>query len=91
MNTVTFGANDATDPLDWELDLLDPEGNVVANWTHSGGRSWSVTWDGMLEGVPAPPGDYLARLRASQGSAAARQKGFDIEVEPVLPPSPTPA
>lgn len=91
VNTVTFGAKDATGPLDWELDLLDPEGNVVADWTHSGGRSWSVTWDGMLLGEPASPGDYEARLRATQGSASARRKGFDLEVEPVPSPSPTPS
>jgi hypothetical protein len=86
LNTVTFGANDATDPLDWELILLDPEGNAVDHWTHSGGRSWSVTWHGMLKGAAAPPGKYVARLEAHQGSALTRRMGFDIEVMPAASP-----
>jgi hypothetical protein len=89
-DTDRFTAS-ASDLLQWEVDILDENGNVIQN-LYSSGRQLSVSWDGTdRDGLPAQPGTYTAVLygQTSDGRSA-RSAELPVAVNP-LPPGPTPS
>lgn len=89
--TVRFTAR-GTEPLSWQVDVLDAVKSVVRSFT-AFGPSLDLTWDGLLpDGTPAPAGDYTVLIAGtSPGGRTARSARFTISVLAPPPPSPSPS
>jgi hypothetical protein len=53
-----------SEPSTWHFTLTDPNGDVALDESGSG-SSGSVTWDGQVDGGPAPRGQYTISLTAA--------------------------
>ena len=69
----------------WTATLTSPTGTVVAH-ARGTGTSPKVSWDGLVDGLPATPGTYTWRLTADDSfhDVAVAKGTFDVGL-PILP------
>jgi hypothetical protein len=68
-------------PAGFRIELVNAgDGSVVQSWTPAvtTGQVQGVTWDGLVAGVPAPPGRYSFRIAAAAGVFARSSQVPDL-------------
>jgi hypothetical protein len=81
-NDVTFRA-EGSDPLDWRIDVLDPEDVSVMTWRPRYSRTIELVWRGKRKktGGWAPAGDYTVVFTATNAvGKPARSAAVPLEV-----------
>jgi hypothetical protein len=76
-----------TEPMTWAFSITDADGTVLID-TNGQGTEGSVTWDGTLNGLAEPVGDYTASLVATprSGASAPRPATFSFHLGTFKPP-----
>jgi hypothetical protein len=77
--------------MDWEVDIAPRDGDTIRTLTFSGDRL-KVKWDGLdAVGAQAPPGPYLATIKAHTADGNARPATVLLRIKTEPSPSPSPS